>query len=534
MITPVFRVSQDADFVEIVIHAPHIKTQEVDFHVAGREFRFYVHPYFLRLNFPGALVEDERSTAAYDISSGDITVKIPKETPGEEFPDLDLLTKLIANNKPGTTEEPQKKGLIEVIEERSEMVQSNEEGPDFDWSLPQELAQPVSEVAITKFPYGFNKAYSEFFTHVHETANEINDLLEPENCSMEIRRRERIDCEDDKFDEDYYMYVEQSMLVLTTIIMPTISEELDRMRITEPLQFNEKEQGQMRNLPNREYLLENEKATYLGIIDLLFAYSYNHRANEGDNNVESCWIIGKLSSTLSCLEEFSTIREVLVASFRRSLAYPLYRNWKLSEKVMQDVYVILKLGKRAILKVLLELKDLFDHHDIYYIYSKLYLDDYCIWVQSASDKVLRSLAHELHHFTLTKKEIGWCLEELEEIALVAAEEGMVEYEVESQPTQQDVEDPMASEEVEELIAEPKVDTEETKKPLIEEMNVETQKPLIEEMNVETKKPLVEEMNVETEKPLVEEMNAEPNAETKKPLISEMNVEKKKPLIEELN
>jgi hypothetical protein len=32
--------------------------------------------------------------------------------------------------------------------------------------------------------------------------------------------------------------------------------------------------------------------------------------------------------------------------------------------------------------------------------------------------VLRTLAHELHHFTLTKKDIEWDLEELEEVRVV--------------------------------------------------------------------------------------------------------------------
>jgi protein SHQ1 len=72
-----------------------------------------------------------------------------------------------------------------------------------------------------------------------------------------------------------------------------------------------------------------------------------------------------------------------VASYRRTLAYPLYRNWTLCEKVLQDVYIMFKLGKRAILKALLEMKDIFDHHDIYYVYSKIWLDDYCVWIQHA-------------------------------------------------------------------------------------------------------------------------------------------------------
>lgn len=49
-------------------------------------------------------------------------------------------------------------------------------------------------------------------------------------------------------------------------------------------------------------LLSNEKSTYLGLVDLIFAYSYNHRMFEGENSVESVWCIGKVSPTLSCLE----------------------------------------------------------------------------------------------------------------------------------------------------------------------------------------------------------------------------------------
>lgn len=33
-----------------------------------------------------------------------------------------------------------------------------------------------------------------------------------------------------------------------------------------------------------------------------------------------------------------------------------------------------------------------------------------------SDNVLRTLAHELHHFQVKKSELGWNLEELEDIA----------------------------------------------------------------------------------------------------------------------
>lgn len=169
-------------------------------------------------------------------------------------------------------------------------------------------------------------------------------------------------------------------------------------------------------------LLENAKSTYLSLIDILFAYSYELRVSEGDSTVETAWTICKLSPSIAALDQFTTLKETLVACFRRVLAYPLYRNWNLAMKVLQDVYVILKLGRRGILRALLAVKEILDHDDVYYIYSKMFLEDYCVWIQSASEKVIRTLAHELHHFQLNKSELEWHLEELETLAKEAPKE----------------------------------------------------------------------------------------------------------------
>ncbi|KAI9323621.1 SHQ1 protein-domain-containing protein [Dichotomocladium elegans] len=452
MITPTFKVDQDEHSVIICINTPYVRAQDVDLHVQGSEFRFFLRPYFLRLNFPGNLVEDDASSATYDPSAGQFTVKVSKETKGEHFPDLDLLTKLLARRgepaaaTTGSSSADQpKKPLIEVVGETNNA--DFQEAIDYNWELPQEL--PAEELLMSNASYGFNNHYSGYFKHVRETANEINDLSDPEKSSAESRRRERIEAEDEKFDEDHYAmdYITQKELEHLLKFKTLWSKELRRIQknakeASNPLiqevstsadnldlsslsiidhkesliKFSEKEQTMMRQLPNKEFLLSNQKSTYLGLVDLMFAYSYNHRIFEGENSVESIWCIGKLSATLSYLEQFTTLKDVMIACFRRALAYPLYRNFALCEKVLQDVYVLFKLGKRAILKALLEMKDVFDHHDVYYVYSKIYIDDYCIWIQHASDHVIRTLAHELHHFTVSKDDIGWDLEELETIA----------------------------------------------------------------------------------------------------------------------
>jgi len=136
--------------------------------------------------------------------------------------------------------------------------------------------------------------------------------------------------------------------------------ELDEILVT----FTPGENDLLRNLPKKEckccccclvlfllkkpfpwpVLIDDSKGLYLGLVDILLAYCYDHRTTEGDGSVESPWTICKLSPTLSCLETFTSLREPVIAFLRRALCYPLHRHWGLCQKLLQDVYVILKYG----------------------------------------------------------------------------------------------------------------------------------------------------------------------------------------------
>lgn len=48
MITPAFELSQDSDFLTLVIRVPYTRTSEFDIDVDGEDFKFYAKPYFLR------------------------------------------------------------------------------------------------------------------------------------------------------------------------------------------------------------------------------------------------------------------------------------------------------------------------------------------------------------------------------------------------------------------------------------------------------------------------------------------------------
>lgn len=58
-------------------------------------------------------------------------------------------------------------------------------------------------------------------------------------------------------------------------------------------------------------------------------------------------------------QSFKTLKEVKVACIRRSLVFPLYRHWELSQEVVKDTVNILKSGENFIYFLFLFLKFLF-------------------------------------------------------------------------------------------------------------------------------------------------------------------------------
>lgn len=135
---------------------------------------------------------------------------------------------------------------------------------------------------------------------------------------------------------------------------------------------------------------------YLTLITLLFSYAYESRTTQHDPTPESAWTLATLTPAFSSLDppdvlaasniplEFSEdeLSEALVMSYRRSLAFPLYRSFILAEVCRGDVGRLLSKGKRMVVRCLLEMKNILDHHDVYYVYSKVWLDDFCVWTQA--------------------------------------------------------------------------------------------------------------------------------------------------------
>jgi protein SHQ1 len=216
MITPEFSISQDTELVYISLRTPYIKAQSVEIDVQGCDFKFHAYPYFLRLGLPHEVIEDEKSKCSYNLDEGRVLIQLSKGIPGQHFPDLDLLTKLMASKNDHLPSPPPSialNGKRPLIEDLSVTEVGSEEKPDmenllpehpeeYNWDIPQSLP---GETVLSEAKYGFNDMYSKYAAHIHYMANEILDIADLDRSTPLSRRQERIQREGEWFDPEHYM-----------------------------------------------------------------------------------------------------------------------------------------------------------------------------------------------------------------------------------------------------------------------------------------------------------------------------------------
>ncbi|NWI88454.1 SHQ1 protein, partial [Pitta sordida] len=432
MITPAFELTQDPDFLTITIRVPYARASEFDVYFEGEDFKFYAKPYFLRqLTLPGRIVEDGREKASYNTDEGTFTIRLPKEVPGQYFEGLDMLTSLLAPKKLRSA-----KPLVEEIAASAEPCEEEEE--EFDWEIEQTpYEETAGSSAALQHPYGFGNLRSGVFQRLQDELSDVIDVKDPDQTPAAERRRRRLAAEEAKFEPDHYLadlFEDEGIQHVLKYKpwwvdahekMTALQRESHQEHDTPTLVvFSEGEREQLRKFTNKSHLLDKRSRhhVYLGLIDLLLAYCYEIRVNEGDKNVESSWNIRKLSATLCWLESFTCIHDVLVSFGRRVLCYPLYRHFGLVTRAFSDTVMILQLGKAAVLKCLLDIHKIFLESDPAYILNELFITDYCIWIQKVKSKKLAALSESLQKTTLTKSHMGLELEELEAAAVLVQEE----------------------------------------------------------------------------------------------------------------
>ncbi|XP_062923973.1 protein SHQ1 homolog [Mobula hypostoma] len=434
MITPSFELSQDGNFLSIIIHIPYAKINEVDLYIDGVDFKFYVKPYFLRLTLPGKIVEDGRETAAYDADAGIFTIKVPKETPEEYFEGLDMLTALLAPRG--------SRSAKPLVEELGQPANAEIEDEEFEWEIEQTPCEEFEKnVFNSSYSYGFGNLRSGVFRRLQNELSDVIDLKEPDSTTPVERRQRRLAAEEAKFDSDHYLAdlfeddAIQHLLKyepwwqnIQRVKENTKETQTEENDLTDSrgqcVKFSEDEKEQLRKFTNRNYLLDKSSCqiAFTSLVDILLAYAYEVRSTEGETNTESSWNVWKLSGTLCWLETYHSLQEVVVSFSRRVLCYPFYRHFHLALKAIEDAVLILLLGKSAVLKCLLAIHKIFRESDPAYLFNDLYITDYCIWIQKVKSKKLASLAKSLQNVEVTKSDLGFELRELEEAALLVQQE----------------------------------------------------------------------------------------------------------------
>ncbi|XP_054640901.1 protein SHQ1 homolog isoform X3 [Dunckerocampus dactyliophorus] len=386
MITPMFDLSQDPVYLILSIRVPYTRTSEFDLYIDGTDVKFFAKPYFLRLTLPGRVVEDGRENATFDIDKGLFTVQIPKETAGEHFEGLQMLTSLLAPKGSRSA-----KPLFEDMSAGGSESVGNNEGEDeedFDWQVEQEVYVESSEEELRGLhKYGFGNQRSGVFARLQEELSDVIDVKNPDGLTVAKRRQERLIAEASAFSPDHYLadLFEDDEIKRLLKFQPwwTKHSPSPEHEGEAAILFSDEEKEQLRKFTNRSYLLDKTSRyqVWLSLVDILLAYSYEVRSTEGDYNVEAPWTIRKLSGTLCWLETYSSLQEVLVSFGRRVLCYPLYRHFAMVSAAIRDTALMLQSGKACVLKCLLDIHKVFRQNDPAYILNDLYTTDYCIWIQ---------------------------------------------------------------------------------------------------------------------------------------------------------
>jgi len=418
MLTPKFELTQTETKVCIIVFAPYTNISETEIYVEKNDFRFFSPPYYLRLQLPGEVTEMGASNAVYDADDGKFILTVEKVNRGEHFPNLDLISTLLVKKTKTFPSKPNIRVLDSQGEDGSvdDLHCSVDESSEIDCLIEQTVPEevPSCEGLISKPQYGFGNQYSDVFKGFAYEVLEILDLPDPDVTPASSRTLLRLDCEREDFSDEHYLADRVYRRSIDEVIaFETVWEQCQRTGTCATLCAEDIER--LKDFPVREYILtpHDRQALYFGLFDIIAAYCYDHRTTEGESTSESAWTINKLSATLSWFEVYATLDEAVLAFVRRSLCYPLFRNYDLSVKILSDVQILLRLGKRQLLKCLLDVHCLFNLSNPRYLLNRLYIEDYCVWIQEADDKYLMDMADKIGMSIPTKQDLSLDIVELE-------------------------------------------------------------------------------------------------------------------------
>lgn len=383
MLMPSFSLSQTPDSLIINVRAPYCNVGELETDVSDDCFTFACFPYYLQFTLPGSVREYCEIGCSYCFITEEFEFMLEKRFPGEEFKDLDIYPKLLIGAKPAVN--------------RSMLL---EEG-------------------MESCCYGFAMKGNKPFSSVAQEFSDIFDI-DPTLTPLKGRRVSKLIMEQSKFKGSHYLadLHDEEKTVLNIIEQTSPWKELKH----DDIDCSVEEENFFKNHPKTisENALTPLEQTYClnGLIDILFAYCYDQRTTYFEGTCESSWTISKLAATLCCFYAFQNARDVIISAFRRSLIYPLYRNFALCETVFEDLKDILRLKRKFVIKCLLHIYDTFLNSQRY-ILNTLYINDYIHYVNFSKEDLCDKALCELEKIKINKSDLGLNLYLVEEVGGIA-------------------------------------------------------------------------------------------------------------------
>jgi protein SHQ1 len=289
---------------------------------------------------------------------------------------LDLLSNLV-NRSDGVMSITEQESKISVLSS-TESENNHEECDGCDYT--EESLKSKSLIACLRPTYGFlNSFHSMLKDYCREgLSHDMLEIPEPDEIPNEDRRDLRILTENQKFDPDRYLGdlflsnnpedddADMIFIEATQMVPHWQNSQVETSNDNITNFFSDEESLRLveikANLPNIESSSpEQRKSLFLSLVDILYAYAYDHRTTSGEPTCESSWTIAMLSPTLSWFESYTPpyddVAQVLRWSIRRALTYPYLRNFHfVSEILVKDVGDIINAGRRVIIRCLLHIQ----------------------------------------------------------------------------------------------------------------------------------------------------------------------------------
>lgn len=438
----------------------------------------------LKLAFNEEFEEDEeKCKATYDPGDhdGTITARIPKLVKGLHFTDLDVISHLLRRRMEADQHGGEGPPLIEAVGDSSFTAQTDDPTQETEISGEAPLLMRGNHYGFDNRYYDIFRKSGDHFSGLFELPDP-EGTTHAERRSQRMQREVALfdserylgDLFGAELDEYYLAAMDYSAPwgslwdawreQATAAAMETATQSLEAAHLTgdgtgekldsKPVElltpdalfqrdgyegFSENDNEEMlEHLSKKPFLVplyrsdddkqsvEIHKSLLLCLADILFAYCYDARITGGDPSVESAFNITRLSCTLSWLEDYrydgSGVRDAVINSARRSMIYPYCRNWKLCRKVLADVTKVFLCGRRTVLQCLLRIHRIMRRTSTHYILNKLYILDFCLWVQALDSSIFEKFGQDYNSVksTIGKNEIDLNIPAIEAAALNAA------------------------------------------------------------------------------------------------------------------